>query len=177
VQENTITMLGAFRRVAATAPRQTNAFRQPMRNFALIQASEMRPGTFWVEEKDGEMTYFECTGYKAQGQGRQGRTHCIDYVNLETGQKGLTRDGGNRAFEAVDFFRQSVEAVFVDEENNVLVCQDEDFDQIEVPLALAKGMERYLEPGTKIMLMKDKVAERVFKLGLPRDIMDKIKKA
>ena len=168
-------MLGAFRRLVTAAPRQSNAFRQPMRNFTLVQASELRTGTFWVEEKGDTQTYFEVTGYKAQGQGRQGRTHVIDFVNLETGQKGLKRDGGNSHFETVDFFRMTVEAVFIDEENGVLVCQDEDFDQVEVPLGLARGLERYLEPGTKITLMKDKVADRVFKLGLPKDILAKVK--
>ncbi|KAF4676853.1 MCM DNA helicase complex subunit [Perkinsus olseni] len=75
--------------------------------------------------------------------------------------------------DVVELDTKSCQVLYYDEDARMLIVNDEDFSQIEVPLRLIKGAEKLLQAGDSIGVGMD--GDNIVQISLPSSVLQKIR--
>ncbi|KAF4707102.1 MCM DNA helicase complex subunit [Perkinsus olseni] len=154
-------------------PKQLSA---SLRRFATTSIRDVRPGQvlkFQGKFETSPVQYWRVNELGVVKQTGVASTIAITYLNLSTMKNGRWKAQMKERVDVVELDAKSCQVLYYDEDARMLIVNDEDFSQIEVPLRLIKGAEKLLQAGDSIGVGMD--GDNIVQISLPSSVLQKIR--
>ncbi|KAF4656434.1 MCM DNA helicase complex subunit [Perkinsus chesapeaki] len=148
------------------------------RGFAITSIRDVRPGQ--VLKLQGKfdsspVQYWRINELNLVKQKQEGVASCIAiaYLNLSTMKNGKWKAQMKERVDVVELDTKNCQVLYYDEDARILFVNDENFNQIEIPLRLIKGAEKLLQAGDTIGVGMD--GEVIVQISLPGGVIQQIR--
>ncbi|KNG76383.1 hypothetical protein PFMG_02431 [Plasmodium falciparum IGH-CR14] len=135
-----------------------------------VLANELRSGNIFLHNDK----YCEVTEQRQIKQGRLATTNMISYIDLSTLKSASVKFACQSKVEKIEPIKVNVQIQYTDKQKNLVVCLDENYEDLEIPLNIFGVSEEYLEPGLKISVYKHE--EKIIKVNLPASLLATLRK-
>ncbi|PHJ23317.1 elongation factor p [Cystoisospora suis] len=141
------------------------------RGFATVGVVDIRQGSIVVI--DGKIC--EITEWRQIKSGRGAASIGLSYIDLGTFKGGDANFSVNKKLELIQPEKKAFQVMYVDEEKDLVVLADENFDEVEFPLRLFGGssVASFLKPEVKVMAFMHDGSP--IKVSLPPSLVQQMK--
>ncbi|CAG9480457.1 conserved Plasmodium protein, unknown function [Plasmodium vivax] len=146
-----------------------NTFLQTKR-YVWVLANELRSGHIFLHNDK----YCEVTEQRQVKQGRLATTNMISFIDLSTLKSSSAKFACQAKVEKIEPVKANVQVQYTDKQKNIVVCLDENYQDIEIPMNLFGISEEHLEPGLQITVFKHD--DKIVKVNLPSSLLATLRK-
>ncbi|GAW80198.1 hypothetical protein, conserved [Plasmodium gonderi] len=135
-----------------------------------VLANELRSGNIFLHNDK----YCEVTEQRQVKQGRLATTNMISFIDLSTLKSSSTKFACQAKVEKIEPVKTNVQIQYTDKQKNIVVCLDENYEDMEIPLNIFGISEEYLKPGLQITVFKHE--DKIVKVNLPSSLLMTLRK-
>ncbi|ANQ07327.1 Uncharacterized protein PCOAH_00017870 [Plasmodium coatneyi] len=146
-----------------------NTFLQTQR-YVSVLANELRSGHIFLHNDK----YCEVTDQRQVKQGRLATTNMISFIDLSTLKSSSAKFACQAKVEKIEPVKSNVQVQYTDKQKNIVVCLDENYEDIEIPMNIFAISEEYLQPGLQITVFKHE--DKIVKVNLPSSLLATLRK-
>ncbi|SOV14152.1 conserved Plasmodium protein, unknown function [Plasmodium sp. gorilla clade G2] len=157
-------------RIKGTNKILQNGYFLTFKKHVSVLANELRSGNIFLHNDK----YCEVTEQRQIKQGRLATTNMISYIDLSTLKSASVKFACQAKVEKIEPKKVNVQIQYTDKQKNLVVCLDENYEDLEIPLNIFGVSEEYLEPGLKISVYKHE--EKIIKVNLPASLLATLRK-
>ncbi|SBT33785.1 conserved Plasmodium protein, unknown function [Plasmodium ovale wallikeri] len=127
------------------------------KKYVFVLANELRSGNIFLHNDK----YCEVTEQRQIKQGRLATTNMISFIDLSTLKSASVKFACQAKVEKIEPVKVNVQIQYTDKQKNVVVCMDENYEDVEIPMSIFGIAEEYLEPGLQVSVFKheDKIVK------------------
>ncbi|VWU51574.1 conserved protein, unknown function [Hepatocystis sp. ex Piliocolobus tephrosceles] len=140
------------------------------KKYVSVLANELRSGNIFLYNDK----YCEVTEQRQIKQGRLATTNMISFIDLSTLKSSSAKFACQAKVEKIEPTKTNVQIQYTDKQKNVVVCLDENYEDIEIPLSMFGIAEEHLEPGFKVSVFKHE--DKIVKIILPSSLLATLRK-
>lgn len=135
-----------------------------------VMANELRSGNIFLHND----RYCEVTDYRQIKHGRLASTNMINYIDLSTLKSNSVKFACQAKVEKIEPEKVNVKIQYTDKQKNIVICLDENYAELEIPLNLFGVSEEYLDPGLQLNVYKHE--DKIIKVNLPSSLLSTLRK-
>ncbi|SBS85142.1 conserved Plasmodium protein, unknown function [Plasmodium ovale curtisi] len=130
-----------------------------LKKYVSVLANELRSGNIFLHNDK----YCEVTEQRQIKQGRLATTNMITFIDLSTLKSASVKFACQAKVEKIEPVKVNVQIQYTDKHKNVVVCMDENYEDVEIPMSIFGIAEEYLEPGLQVSVFKheDKIVKQL----------------
>ncbi|CAA9987404.1 conserved Plasmodium protein, unknown function [Plasmodium knowlesi strain H] len=140
------------------------------KRYVSVLANELRSGHIFLHNDK----YCEVTDQRQVKQGRLATTNMISFIDLSTLKSSSAKFACQAKVEKIEPVKANVQVQYTDKQKNIVVCLDENYEDIEIPMNIFAISEEYLQPGLQITVFKHE--DKIVKVNLPSSLLATLRK-
>ncbi|CAD2102873.1 conserved Plasmodium protein, unknown function [Plasmodium vinckei] len=130
------------------------------KKYVSVLANELRSGNIFFHNDK----YCEVTEQRQIKQGRLATTNMSSSVKFACQAK----------VDKIEPVKVNVHIQYTDKQKNIVVCLDQNYEDVEIPMNIFGVSEEYLEPGMEISVFKHE--DKIIKVNLPSSLLATLRK-
>lgn len=103
------------------------------------------------------------------------QTHMqISFIDLSTLKSSSVKFACQAKVDKIEPVKVNVHIQYTDKQKNIVVCMDQNYEDVEIPMNIFGVSEEYLEPGMEISVFKHE--DKIIKVNLPSSLLATLRK-
>ncbi|CDU17536.1 hypothetical protein YYC_02634 [Plasmodium yoelii 17X] len=140
------------------------------RKYISVLANELRSGNIFLHNDK----YCEVTEQRQIKQGRLATTNMISFIDLSTLKSSSVKFACQAKVDKIEPIKVNVRIQYTDKQKNIVVCLDQNYEDVEIPMHIFGISEEHLEPGMEISVFKHE--DKIIKVNLPSSLLATLRK-
>ncbi|SCM21052.1 conserved Plasmodium protein, unknown function [Plasmodium chabaudi chabaudi] len=140
------------------------------KRYVSVLANELRSGNIFFHNDK----YCEVTEQRQIKQGRLATTNMISFIDLSTLKSSSVKFACQAKVDKIEPVKVNVHIQYTDKQKNIVVCMDQNYEDVEIPMNIFGVSEEYLEPGMEISVFKHE--DKIIKVNLPSSLLATLRK-